>query len=114
MLDLPTPLTTVFTGVTFTGNSASNAGGALLLTGNWCPRLTLCSFVGNNVSNLSTVTVGENAGGGMFVTGLKKSPLEMSDVYFESNSAFTGGGFEVSLEDRTRLSTGDGLRRGSV
>ena len=98
VLEVTTLLTTVLTGVTFTGNSAPCAGGAMLLTGNWQPRMSLCSFTGNNVSSMSTVTVGENAGGGMYVAGLVKgTQLEMNDVHFVSNAAYTGGGLEVHL-----------------
>ncbi len=89
------PLNSTIHGVTFTNNSAPFAGGGFYMYGFWNPTISNCSFTNNSVSNLTTVTIGENAGGGMYVSNLPNVNLSLANVCFTGNSAFTGAGLEV-------------------
>ena len=69
------------------------------MSGLWVPMVKDTIFINNSVSNISSIGVGANAGGGMYAVGTAKgiSNLTMTNVNFTNNSAFTGAGLEVII-----------------
>ncbi|GAX80749.1 hypothetical protein CEUSTIGMA_g8184.t1 [Chlamydomonas eustigma] len=92
---LQAPLYSAMTNITFFGNSAPFAGGGLWIEGIWDPHLSSMTFRNNSVSSLTTITIGENAGGGMYVGYLQPINLKLKGLSFMENSAYTGAGLEV-------------------
>ena len=55
-------------------------------------------FLNNSVSNITTIGVGANAGGGLNVQGsasTTNATLTLTNVNFTNNRAYSGAGLEV-------------------
>ncbi|KAG1678483.1 hypothetical protein FOA52_014514 [Chlamydomonas sp. UWO 241] len=86
------PMEVNLTDVSFSNNSAPLRGGALHIASQWAPRLLDVLFDGNSASTEYTYSATEHAGGAYYQDKLAAGGMDLSNVTFNNNAAYTGGG----------------------